>query len=252
VPFTTTNPDGYDGAGAIFGLAVQTRPKTRTSSVALVAFMVLLDSLFGSLLRAVCVTPGRSVTQRVSPPNTPAVKVVGVLDGQTLTLTQLPESNQGPGTEPKQASQQPPATPRARTCKWMIRSRLTCSICNSAASLCCRLGWDPTAWMWSSWSHTNLGGDPLQPVWPRKYQRLPSAGLSTKFGQTHESACCRKTPFLSASSIPLPRSCRDNVGVVRGGLANDAHATLGSKFHEPNPPNIANSPRPRYDAIVRS
>jgi hypothetical protein len=41
---------------------------------------------------------------------TPAVKLVGVLDGQTLTLTELPEIKQGPGSQPKPVSQLPPAT----------------------------------------------------------------------------------------------------------------------------------------------
>jgi hypothetical protein len=40
---------------------------------------------------------------------TPAVKLVGVLDGQILTLTQLPEPTQSHGTEPKPVSQLPPA-----------------------------------------------------------------------------------------------------------------------------------------------
>ena len=41
---------------------------------------------------------------------TPAVKLVGILDGQTLTLTELPDSNQGPGSQPKPVSLLPPPT----------------------------------------------------------------------------------------------------------------------------------------------
>ena len=41
---------------------------------------------------------------------TPVVKLVGVLDGQILTLTELPESTLSKGTEPKPVSQPPPAT----------------------------------------------------------------------------------------------------------------------------------------------
>jgi hypothetical protein len=58
---------------------------------------------------SVAAVPG-AFTYKNGTIETPAVKLVGVLDGQTLTLTQLPESKQGPGTEPKQASQPPPAS----------------------------------------------------------------------------------------------------------------------------------------------
>ncbi len=40
---------------------------------------------------------------------TPTVTLVGVLNGQTLTLTQLPESTLSKGTEPRPVSQPPPA-----------------------------------------------------------------------------------------------------------------------------------------------
>ena len=40
---------------------------------------------------------------------TPVVKLVGIVNGQTLTLTELPQSTRSQGTEPKPVSQPPPA-----------------------------------------------------------------------------------------------------------------------------------------------
>jgi hypothetical protein len=40
---------------------------------------------------------------------TPAVEMVGIVNGQTLTLTELPRSTRSQGTEPKPVSQPPPA-----------------------------------------------------------------------------------------------------------------------------------------------
>ncbi len=59
----------------------------------------------------VAAVPG-TTTYKNGTLETPAVKLVGVLDGQILTLTQLPEPTQSAGTEPKPVSQPPPATPK--------------------------------------------------------------------------------------------------------------------------------------------